>query len=95
MPGDLTSSPFSHTRGRQDFNETLYVTMDYNATQPKTATFKWTLSTTVEYFEVPNDKLGNLPGPLLSKDPFRRGPCSTIPCWNQLAEDRSQSVVSA
>ncbi|KAK1147074.1 hypothetical protein N8T08_001813 [Aspergillus melleus] len=68
MPSNLSASPFRHTQDRYDFEEVLYVMM-LSSRLTDMITFKLTLSTTVGYFELPNSKNGNKPGPVLLKDP--------------------------
>lgn len=63
MPGNLSTSPFASTRDRQDFDEVLYVSLSYHATSKATLAFKWTLSTTAGYFELPNTSTDDVPGP--------------------------------
>jgi hypothetical protein len=79
MLGNLTETPFKRTRNRQDFNETLYVTAE--GSQNVQTTFKLTLSTTLGYFELPNDHLGPKYGPLLDSDPLAT--CSRPECEPQ------------
>ncbi|PLB48356.1 hypothetical protein P170DRAFT_438020 [Aspergillus steynii IBT 23096] len=68
MPGNLSSSPFTQTRDRQDFDEVLYIAIrSYNIW----TTFMLTCSTTIGYFRLPNIGNANKPGPLLEKDPMK------------------------
>ncbi|KAJ5957640.1 hypothetical protein N7501_011919 [Penicillium viridicatum] len=79
MLGNLTETPFKRTRNRQDFNETLFVTS--HGSENVQTTFKLTLSTTLGYFELPNDHLGSHYGPLLDSDPLAT--CSRPECESQ------------
>ncbi|KAJ5517242.1 hypothetical protein N7527_008802 [Penicillium freii] len=79
MLGNLTETPFKRTRNRQDFNETLFVTSQDS--QNVQTTFKLTLSTTLGYFELPNDHLRSHYGPLLDSDPLAT--CSRPECEPQ------------
>ncbi|OQD62998.1 hypothetical protein PENPOL_c010G03226 [Penicillium polonicum] len=79
MLGNLTETPFKRTRNRQDFNETLFVTS--HGSKNVQTTFKLTLSTTLGYFELPNDHLGSHYGPLLDSDPLAT--CSRPECESQ------------
>lgn len=76
MMGNLSHTPFQRTRDRQDFNETLFITT--NAYRAKSNTIHLTLSTTLGYFELPNDMLNGTAGPLLEKDPMSN--CTGTSC---------------
>ncbi|KAI9932342.1 hypothetical protein MW887_009855 [Aspergillus wentii] len=82
MPGNLSYTPLSHTRNRQDFNETLFVTANSNGRESGgNGTFKLTLFTTVGYFELPNEPRDNSVGPLLSTNPLN---CTDRECRQQV-----------
>lgn len=74
MPADQSNSPWNATRDRQDISETLYlnISVDSLNTQgvPNVGVVRITLNSTLGYFELPNYSNGQLPGPLLSSDPF-------------------------
>lgn len=79
MIGDLAHTPFTPTRNRQDFNETLFVTAN---TGRGNTTFQLTLSTSAGYFELLNDFNNDTAGPLLEGSPF--GNCYFSTCNYQL-----------
>lgn len=79
MMGDLAHTPFTPTRNRQDFNETLFVTAN---TGRGNTTFQLTLSTSAGYFELLNDFNNDTAGPLLEGSPF--GNCYSSTCNYQL-----------
>jgi hypothetical protein len=73
MPGNVTQSPWTLTRDRQDFTEELYlnITLYGGISQKSTPhnglTFRITSNTTAGYFELPNYMNNQIPGPLLTK----------------------------
>ncbi|KAJ5982762.1 hypothetical protein N7451_012862 [Penicillium sp. IBT 35674x] len=76
MPANLTKSPWSATRDRQNSTEELYLNLTvigYDiGTSPQSDTdstyYRIILDTTAGYFELPNYANGEIPGPLLDKD---------------------------
>ncbi|KAJ5833675.1 hypothetical protein N7474_001986 [Penicillium riverlandense] len=75
MPADVTQSPWSSTRDRQEFTETLYLNISvpqaiqYEGTPTGGALFEINVTTTAGYFELPNYMNDEIPGPLLESDP--------------------------
>ncbi|CAL5871866.1 uncharacterized protein PFLUO_LOCUS6120 [Penicillium psychrofluorescens] len=75
MPADVNQSPWSSTRDRQEFTETLYLNIsvpqavEYDSTPAGGALFEINVTTTAGYFELPNYMNDGMPGPLLESDP--------------------------
>ena len=77
MPSNQKVSPWTYSRQRQDFTESLYLnlsawnspTTDSEAPDQWSGYFRITVNTTAGYFELPNLMNGELPGPLLDDDP--------------------------
>ena len=73
MPADMTESPWKETRRRQDFSETLYLTLSvtgsYGINFGPGGYYKITLNTTAGFFELPNYMNGQIPGPLIDGEP--------------------------
>ena len=75
MPADMTKSPWTSTRDRQDFSEVMYLNMtsngdwDSHPTPPGGSHYRVTVNTTAGYFELPNYMNGGGAGPLLENDP--------------------------
>ena len=74
MPTNQSTSPWQATRNRQDISEQLYLNISTNSYfsdgTPYTALLEVTLRSTLGYFEMPNYFNGQIPGPLLEKDPW-------------------------
>ncbi|KAK7188375.1 uncharacterized protein CC84DRAFT_1123629 [Paraphaeosphaeria sporulosa] len=69
VTNDLRISPWNITRDRQDLVEEMYYkTQDRN--KGSLGYWKITSITSLGYFEVPSSQNGDVPGPLLEKDPF-------------------------
>lgn len=81
MPANQSFSPWRATRDRQNISERLYLNISMNTfTEPEylEALLEITLSSTLGYFELPNYFNGELPGPLLEKDPW--------PSWDSFGQ---------
>lgn len=82
MPGNMSQSPWKNERARQDLHEELYLKMNFSGdydvdvlpgglpVTPGIYSKKLTLDTTTGYFELPNYENGQVPGPLLSGNPW-------------------------
>ncbi|EYE92272.1 uncharacterized protein EURHEDRAFT_201334 [Aspergillus ruber CBS 135680] len=96
MPGNFSHSPFAHTRVRQDFNETLFVTATFSPSSMRksvnNATYRLTLFTTVGYFELPSNELDNKFGPILETDLFSS--CHYPECRNGSKSLDSRSTIT-
>ena len=75
MSGDKSSSPWKSTRDRQEIVEELYLRLDSSSIQRQSRPifFRWTIITTVGYFELPSYSNGGRQGPILDKDPIAKG----------------------
>jgi hypothetical protein len=82
MPGNMSQSSWKNERARQDLHEELYLKMNFSGdydvdvlrgglpVTPGIYSKKLTLDTTTGYFELPNYENGQVPGPLLSGNPW-------------------------
>jgi hypothetical protein len=66
MPDDQRLSPWSATRSKQQFSETLYLNM---TASEDSGYAKIQIDTTAGYFQLPNYFNGQTPGPLIEDDP--------------------------
>ena len=72
IPPNSTASPWTATRDRQDFQETLYLNVSTYAAKyrsEKKCIARVDLKTTAGLFELPNYMNDGKPGPLMEKDP--------------------------
>jgi hypothetical protein len=71
MPGNQTSSPWKHSRVRQDIHEILYLNMSLETSypEPEATVFRIVANTTAGYFELPDYLNGNAASQILAKDP--------------------------
>lgn len=99
ITGDVSQSPWSPTRDRQDISETLYFSFVQDLTRYQAGGstynpnqwYKVVANTTLGYFELPNRMNGYIAGPVLKKDPLVLSTGQLYPGWLKRANYSSSS----
>ncbi|KAJ7745394.1 hypothetical protein B0H14DRAFT_2406737, partial [Mycena olivaceomarginata] len=93
MPANMSATPWTATRDRQDFSEVLYLAVNLTtAGRCRQGAYftRITVNTSAGFFELPNYMNGGIAGPLLAEDPTVRAPgkCD-LDCETQTYDDLS------